>query len=300
MHFKNLTTKQKQYGIVTLGILALIIFFSAITLIGRIGKVATTVQFAPYAAKVSLNGKKIKNNSTVYLLPGEYNLHVEFDHFETYENTISISKESPYLVGELDASDEQGFDYMKRYNKQFLRTEALASKIANEEGERRNAKYPLLKYLPINNNFYSIAYSYGTDGEPIVNIKSDYEYQDIAVGRLKALEDITIEDYKLSFSSKNPYLYPEDDFSTDPVDFVLGSYRKKPKFHISDATIIDNYAILQVHYFNTDQGYAYGHYRIILRKTEKSWEFAALPQPLYTQDSAPEVPVEVIRAANEL
>ena len=173
----------------------------------------TTVQFAPYAAKVSVNGKRIKNNGTVYLEEGNYELLVEMEHFSSYTATITIDQENHYIVGELEASDEEGTLLAQRYNKQYLKVEALAGKIANEAGQRRNEKYPILKYLPLNNSFYSISYSYDENKEPIITVKSDYEYQDIAVGRLKALEGITIEDYKLSFSSKNPYLYYANAFN---------------------------------------------------------------------------------------
>ena len=58
---KNLDKKQK---FTILGIAAIILVFimiSIVTLITRAGKIATTVQFAPYAATVKLNDTAVKN-----------------------------------------------------------------------------------------------------------------------------------------------------------------------------------------------------------------------------------------------
>ena len=49
-----------------------IITFAIIQLIGRIGKVSVNVSYAPFIAEVTANNVKLKNNTTNYLAPGEY------------------------------------------------------------------------------------------------------------------------------------------------------------------------------------------------------------------------------------
>ena len=53
-----------------------IIIYSVSTMIYRSGKVAVNVVYAPFAATVKINGEKIGNNDTYYIVPGDYRLRL--------------------------------------------------------------------------------------------------------------------------------------------------------------------------------------------------------------------------------
>lgn len=303
MFFKNLTQKQKSFVIILAGIFATVIILSIVTLINHAGKVATTVYFAPLPSSITANGVKIRNNKTVYLRPGEYDITVECDHFKSYSTTLTIDKQFHYIVGELEPSDEEGQSYLEKHTYEYQKAERYASLATNAEGERTKNKYPILKHLPINNSLYSISYSYDENKEPVITVKSDYEYIDVAVAKLKLLEGVDATEYKIVFTPKNPYMYPVENFSTDPVDFVKKSYKNKDKFYISETATYDNgnYAGMVLYRYDSYREMYYCSYRVILHKTEQgNWEFAANPQPFFTKDNASSVPIEIIKQVNEL
>ena len=299
--FKNLNQRQKIVAVSIFAVVILAILSSIYIVTTRIGKIGTKIMIAPFATNVELNGSKVKNNKTNYLLEGEYHLVATLDHFETIERDIVIDKDHTVIINEMTPSDDEGQTYMKKHTSEYGRVETMASKLANKEGQERISKYPILKYLPLNNSIYSISYSF-EDGseEPTILVKTDYEYLDVAVAKMKLFEGVKLEDYKINFSVKNPYLYYGNSSSSDPETFIREIFHTK-SFMIKKTTDInEEYTVVTLYNFNSTKELSYAHYHAVLRKKGNSWELAALPQPLYTKHNSGQIPEDVIKTINSL
>ena len=95
--WKNLDQKKRVIVVAAILFFAFIIIYSVAMIVYRAGKIATTVKFAPYNSTITLNNSRISNNTTVWLEPGNYNLKVTFEHFETYEREITIDQDHHYI-----------------------------------------------------------------------------------------------------------------------------------------------------------------------------------------------------------
>jgi len=299
---KNFTKQQKITFLIVGIIFAIVVIYSLITLFSRIGKVATTIQFAPYTATVTINGEKVDNKSTKYLIPGEYTIVVEAEHFETFTNTVTISKDYHYMVGILNAADDEGANYQSTHAFEFAEVEGLVGVAMNAEGAVRKKNHPILNYLPINNSLFSISYEYDTDNvTPIISVKTTALYLDDAVAKLKTLKNVDLTSYEIVFKVQNPFaIYDEKITADKPIDCVEKSFNLPEKYVISEGQdLTDNYYLIQLYIDDYDLDYKYSHYKVLLHKDENNmWKIVTSPQPLFTQKNTPNVPKEILDTAN--
>ena len=179
--YKNLKPAQRLMTFLILAVVLFVIIYYIIIAIQHNGKIPVTVKFAPYAAKVTLNDTKVKNNTTVWLEPGTYRTKAEYDHFETSEFSVNINNDYKYIVGVLTPADQTGEEYQEKHKQEFIDTEGIVGLALNTEGLLIKKQYPILNYLPMNNSLYSISYAYDDNNEPIITIKTTPEFIDIAV-----------------------------------------------------------------------------------------------------------------------
>ena len=301
---KNLDKKQK---FTILGIAAIILVFimiSIVTLITRAGKIATTVQFAPYAATVKLNDTAVKNKSTQYLIPGTYKVVVSFDHFETYETTITIDDNYHYIVGVLTPSDNEGTAYQERHKTEWTETEGIIGQALNEEGSRRKKQYPILNYLPVNNSLYSIGYSYDDNKtRPIVTVKEKPVYLDDAVEKMKLFKNVDLASYEIVFKTENPFaIYDNNATGSTPLECAQNAFSNLDEYATTTGQDITNgYYTLKIYTDDYEMAYQYAHYRALFHKEENGvWKIIAAPQPLLTTYNTPDVPIDILNTANSL
>jgi hypothetical protein len=171
----NFTKEQRIIGALAVVLFVVAVVIAVTTLVSRIGKVAVVVKFAPFDTTVALNGTPVKNNATNYVLPGNYILTAEREHFEGRSENITIAEGDKYVFGKLMPSDEEGMRIATERQGEFLEIEGIMGGLADEEGAALKEKWPILKYLPVNNQFYSISYSYDA-GEPVVRVRAVDEY----------------------------------------------------------------------------------------------------------------------------
>lgn len=301
----NLSKNQKLTILIIIIAFIGLLIYTAVTLVSRIGKVNVEVYFAPYSAKVTLNGTEIKNKASVYLIPGNYELEVSCEHFETLTKQITIDNNHRKLLGILEASDSEGEAYIEAHQLEFTEVEGLVGVYLNEEGERIKDQYPILNHLPFNSSLYSISYDYEEEGSrPVINIKSQDYYLDAAVAKLKIYgEGDDLIQYKIFFSgNNNPFMIPvADSTAQNPQTFIKETYAADQNSYIvSDGVSIDNYYVATIQSYNFDNDLYLAHYRIVLQKQGNSWKIIEYPQPFLTTHNMPNVPVEVLNAGNNL
>ena len=298
------TKSQKIIFFSLIGILLVAILISITTLVSRIGKIPVQVKYAPYTATVKLNNVPIKNNATNYLTPGTYEVIVELEHFETLSSTITIDSSSEYLLGQLIPIDEEGQTIANRHQKEYAEVEGIYGQIASDEGAAIKDQYPILNYIPINNNFYSISFRYESDtpGKPIITVKAEPLYLDIAVQKLLSFPDVNPAEYDISFTTNNPFLNTQTSTASDPKTFIQESYPSviNDQFIFKTEQSMDDYFVAIIYRYDQKTDTNYSHYRIIIKKDGNTWQTIATPQPLLTTTNTPNINLELLATINSL
>jgi len=297
---KNLSRNQKIVIAILAFFFVLSIIYSITTVIYRSGKIKTIVKFAPYSATVSLNNSTVSNNSTVWLIPGEYNLEVKYnDHFSSYSEKITVSEEENMIVGILNPLDDEGEDYLNKHEREFSDAEGQLGIYLNKQGAKEREQDPILNYLPINNSLYSISYQYDANDKLVVNIKADPENLDVAVEKLKLLKDVNLLDVNLVFHTPTSFSDYKENSKENANDFIKTAFNLSDNFVINEGKYNGDYYYTSFYINDYDRALDYAHYRIIIKKEHgNTWSLAAAPQPLFTKFNTKNIPEKILRATN--
>ena len=281
-----------------------LIIWGVATLVYRMGKVPVTVKYAPFNAVVKVDGRRISNNATEYLVAGEYSVVVETEHFKTIEETVTVSKDYPYLIGLMEPSTDMGRQISIERQKDFLEVEGIYGRLAADDGAKEKEEYPILKYIPINNALFSISYAYNDDNSLQINIKASQTYRDTTVAKLYSFSGVVPTDYNVVFKDfKNPFdgTFVENDAS-DPLDFIKTGY----KTTIGSNYLVKTGRIEGDYYYTTIQTQAgqqdgyYASWRVLLEKSDGKWKFVTTPYPILTKYNAKNVSTELLDKVNRL
>lgn len=306
---KKFFKKPCSKGIVLVVSCAVIILFtlvfSIVTLAMRHGKVKVGVYVAPRDAELYLNDVKIKNHKNIYLEPGEYHLSAKREHFEDLESDFLVSKDLKYIATTMIASDSEGEEYINNHAAEYRKVEGYVGYIANKAGEIEREKYPIIKYLPINNKFYSISYSYPDykgptqdNGAPVITIKTDSSYLDVAVAKLKTFEGVSLIDYEIDFNIEERFNNPAKSNSGDAEKFLKESYKNSGFTLSSVEYLADNYA---VGIFTIKDKYSLmptAKHLALIQKEGEYWKIISTPKPLLTKFNTPDTSEDILNAAN--
>ena len=286
-------------------VLAVIIFLIAIiysigTMIYRSGKTKTIIYFAPSAATVTLNDTEVSNNSTSWIIPGNYRLKVSFnEHFSIYEEDVEITNETAEFYGILSALDDEGREYATQHRQEIAKVEGLVGDLLDRQGEKLKNNYPILKYIPINNSLYSISYQYDDNNKPVINVKSDPKYLDVAVAKMKLFEGVSLEEQNIVFLNKNDFENYQQNPVTDVQKFLRAAYQLSSEYIISEPAEINGYTYATIYKNGHDYNADYAHYRVLLKKNaDNNWQVISTPQPLLTVYNTPNIDKEILKTIN--
>lgn len=277
--------RDHQMGIrVVLVVLALAVLGIVIgVMVQRIGKEAVTVKFAPFTAKVSVDGKKIGNNKTAYLEAGTYTFTAELEHFEAMTTTVEVVEGGNlnYAIGNLVPTDEEGQKIQKARQRDYTEVEALASYISNTIGGQERQEYPILNFLPDNHGAYSVSYRYTEAGKFQVELVLENDaYIASAVAQLYRFKGIEPLDYEIVVRGfESPFGAFQENTAAELVDYIEKGYNLNVKGYrvLADRMVIegDYYGVIMVP-VNVDlesDGVLYTPYKMIVqKKASGGWE----------------------------
>jgi hypothetical protein len=186
----------------------LLVVYFIIGQLTKIGKIPIDVKYAPFDAKVLLDGKELKNNRINYLKLGEHRLVVERQGFEGVEKDIVIREDDKYLLGGMLSAGPAGRDYALAKSKDFMTVEGISGELAMKAGDDEREAYPILKHLPIKNTLFSIGDTYDGNGDFVVIVKSNSQaYLGAAIRELFRLSsDVDPTEYKIVIEDfSNPF-----------------------------------------------------------------------------------------------
>ncbi|MCQ2571058.1 MAG: hypothetical protein MJ154_02315 [Candidatus Saccharibacteria bacterium] len=279
---------------------AFAIIYSLSVSIYRAGKSKTQIHYAPNAANVYLNDVKVTNNSTSWIIPGEYHLKVEFnDHFSTHEEDITIETGTTELYGILSALDDEGREYEKQHRQEFAIVEGLVGSLLSRQGQKIKEENPILNYLPINNSLYSISYQYDENNKPVVYVKSDPKYLEVAVAKMKLFDGVELSSQNIVFLNKSPF----DTYQQNPIKdikkFLRAAYQLNSDYKINDVKQIGDYyyTTFYTDNYNTNANHA-RYIAVVKENSDGNWEVISTPQPILTIFNTPELDVETLKTIN--
>ncbi len=278
-----------------------IITFAIIQLIGRIGKVSVNVSYAPFIAEVTANNVKLKNNTTNYLAPGEYQVTVSSPNFETLQETVTIKEDTTDIYGMLGPNTEEGQRIYDKYQDDFLEVQALYGKASIAEGEAQRKEWPILSFLPQNNILYSLGYILENNSLTIT-VRSSNTYLDSALDELFSLaqapQTIATYDVKLTdFPNRLTNFVKNTD--TNPIEYLRTGYKHIPELSIQTGQQNGEYYYTTI-LVGSEEDYMQVTYRAILKKIENSWELTSTPYPVVTTTNHPDIPLEILNLTNSL
>ncbi len=282
-----------------------IITISLIILIPRIGKTATTIKYAPYIANVFINDEQTKNNNVIYLAPGNYNIRVELEGFETLNTSCMVTETPSDCSGLMTSNSELGDKILTEHQKDLDDLEKITVESLEKQASFTQEKWPALNYLPYTDSLFSLGYLFDYDQNNIpsdikITINSTDDYIGLALYTLTQL----IKEDSLNY---NYYFYTDIiDFSqqqinsveTTPELFVKQSYPKTPiNTVIGTEYILDNikyyYGFFKVENSNIS-------YRFVLKKDSQTWNILSTPYPLLTYKNSPNIPKEILLLVNDI
>lgn len=278
-----------------------IITFAIIQLIGRIGKVSVNVSYAPFIAEVTANNVKLKNNTTNYLAPGEYQVTVSSPNFETLQETVTIKEDTTDIYGMLGPNTEEGQRIYDKYQDDFLEVQALYGKASIAEGEAQRKEWPILSFLPQNNILYSLGYILENNSLTIT-VRSSNTYLDSALDELFSLAQApqTIATYDVKLTDfPNRLTNFVKNTNTNPIEYLRTGYKHIPELSIQTGQQNGEYYYTTI-LVGSEEDYMQVTYRAILKKIENSWELTSTPYPVVTTTNHPDIPLEILNLTNNL
>ena len=299
-------------GVIVLFITTIFIFYSS-----RVGKYKLRVQFAPSYAEIKINDKKYKNNSYVYLAPGEYEVSVNAPEFEPTSYKLTVNENTEYIFGSLNPATALGDELERgKLSDEFLEIEGIGGDIISTSGERLLEKYPIFKYLPYQNTSKngSIAIGYLFDNYTItIAVKNFYNSDDISyyletsINQLLSFAEQSgkpLAEYSVEIENfTNPFTKIKPNSESDPEAFLKKSVSD---LGIDPSIITYNEGFRQdnIYYttisWNTKSSYIPIVYRVALIQDSNTWKFAGSPYPIATVNNMPGIPIDILTALNNI
>lgn len=156
--------KNKKFLVIFLIALTVVSIIIGIVTVNQQKKNATIIiQFAPKSARAFINHKQARETNRV--APGEYTITVTRDGFDSYEEKISLTKDSERIIYAVltPNTDETRFWYENNKEDANLR-ERIFFRDFSTGSEDAEKKFPIMKDLPFigPKRIYRIDYGKGS------------------------------------------------------------------------------------------------------------------------------------------
>lgn len=269
--------------------------------VSRIGKVQVEVKYAPYSARVEIDGKKVKNNHQIYLATGEHEVTVTQEGFDDLTQKVNVDESTGYIYGLMTPNSDQGQEiYSKRQN-EFLEVQGLYGMAAVQSGEEQRAKWPIMNHLPINNAVFSLGYTIKEGDKFLIIIEAPDTYLESAVNTLKSLpQDKSLAEYDITIKNfQNPFAKSFiSNNSSSPLDFLRQGYQNI-NCTVNEGIKDNNYYYTTITAGDPKQ-FNVVTYRVLIEYISNQWRLTTTPYPLLTTYNTPDVPVQILNAINKL
>ena len=206
MYYEFIQSNKRRIVIATLLLVSVLIIWSAVILIGRVGKVATTLAVVPSDATITIDGKNT-SSGTQRLPAGKYEVVVQKDGFATEKKSINVTEAKKQNVAAISLTPEsdKAKEWAKEHEKEYSNNERFGAIEASNEGRYFSETNPITTKLPFTDPYYTIGYAPNDDNSVDITITTESpRYRFYAIEKIRELGyDPT--DFKIIFKDfKNP------------------------------------------------------------------------------------------------
>lgn len=263
--------------------------------------------YTPADATVVVDGEKTSFNP-YRVRPGVHSIAILKDGFEAQNQEISIdadSSETLYYI--LEPNSESTMNWYLEHEEDAKMRESIAGIILFDASEKMVEEFPATSRLPYQTSAYSIGYGACKDNTDKVCIMVTTERKSgiwsVALKRFKQLdEDLGRYNYEF-IDYLNPISRKKREGASDALsvkDAVLEIYEAANGVAAVKQTIeINDYHLVFLSYSGDDYPVGADIYRIIMKKDGDLWSVVTEPSLVLTYENYPNVPVEIIRQAND-
>lgn len=159
---------------------AILVLWSLITLVTRIGKTPLTIAAIPSDAKIILNGKQL-GNGTHWLDNGTYNISAEKEGFEKVEKSVIVTpdKKNNVVAVSLAPKSDEAKKWADEHARDYQNNEQYGAIAAREDGQYFTDRNPITKELPFKDPYFTIGYIANDDQSislPVVTPSPRYRF----------------------------------------------------------------------------------------------------------------------------
>jgi hypothetical protein len=153
--------------------------------------------------------------------------------------------------------------------------------------------------LPIVNPVFSITYN--TDfGQFQVQVRVAQANLNEAISRLRRIPDVTLAEHDIVFDPATPFGGSSNPDGATAAAILNRNYGvAMQNFEVVTQRAVAGYAVVLI-WPDEDTIGLNASYRAVFQVTNGGYKLVAAPQPLVTQYNTPDVPIEVLNAANAL
>ncbi len=308
--------KNKKKSIITVIIIATLLILLSIAfyiIYNTINSATLIVRVAPASASIYLDNHQVSNGN-IKVTPGEHILRAQKEGFE--EKSIQVSaisdQESNALII-LESNSESTANWYTDHSEDQKLIEEIYSLDFTAASDQMASDYPLVDFLPYSVPDYDINYgTCDTDNFCImINAFLPSGYNE-AIKYLRQ-KDSDLGKYYFSFTDfDNLFLnlpvsaiqtsaqsVSQSDLSsaTNYINKLLSAYQH----NIISTKIVNNKYIVALFSYSIDSEFPQPiNYRLILQKYNNSFELIVTPDQVLTYNQYPDIPKEVLSAANNL
>ena len=264
---------------------------------------------APASAKVTMNNQTFSGGRyTKRVQPGEYQITVEKDGFET--KTTNITATADQTTNVLVALTPNRSDTINWYIENATDSELndeVGSRVYSEEQVQATADYPIIQDLPVIARYWALNYGNCPDNSaPLCLFVSaetgNYTY---ALEYLSTINDhnYLLSEYKIIFTNyENPFPNLTGTTAAD-YNTLLRQAANINYAAIVDGKISGDYYIGFISYYTPNLYPEEGEpekdfYRIIIKKDGSNYKILTNTALIFYAKDYPDIPVEIINLAN--
>ena len=208
--------KNKKIIGILVGILLLVLLGFGIykAIWNGIYSATVNVMVAPSIAKVKIGEDTFKTSGDFRIKPGDYNVEISADGFETITLSITAAKDETAFVREYLKPLEGNENWYEEHDGDALVAGEIEYIKTNELLEKRAVEHPIISKLPVAVDYYTsdysshikydLRYEIGEDKQTITIFIDDYTggNKNLAVERLNSF-GLDLSGYKIKYNTKS-------------------------------------------------------------------------------------------------
>ncbi|MBR5408513.1 PEGA domain-containing protein [Candidatus Saccharibacteria bacterium] len=308
--------KNKKKSIITVIIIVTLLILLSVAfyiIYNTINSATLIVRVAPASASIYLDNHRVSNGN-IKVTPGEHTLRAQKEGFE--EKSIQVSaiadQESNALII-LESNSESTANWYTDHSEDQKLIEEIYSLDFTAASNQITSEYPLINYLPYSIPDYDINYGTCNDNNFCIMINAFLPSGYNEAIKYLRQRDSDLGKYYFSFTDfDNPFsklpvsnaqtsaqTITQSDLNsaTNYINKILTNYQH----NIISTKIFDDKYIITLFSYSIDNEFPQPiNYRLVLQKYNNSFELIVTPDQILTYNQYPDIPKEVLSAANNL